>query len=56
MKCSMSGHFFLSEGRPGDVIEVRTKGRRTSLDIITLIQYCLNHYYDDETIGKILSI
>jgi len=52
----MLGNFFFSEGRTGNVIEVRAKGRRTSHDIITLIQYCLHHYYDDKTIGKKLSI
>ncbi|XP_025270531.1 ester hydrolase C11orf54 homolog isoform X2 [Camponotus floridanus] len=53
MKCSMLGTFFLSEGKPGNVIEVRAKGRRTN-DIITLIQSCLYHYchyQNDKRIG-----
>jgi len=53
----MLGNFFLSEGRPGNVIEVRVKGRRTINDIITLIQNCLYHYYYGvQIIGKKLSI
>ncbi|XP_025270528.1 ester hydrolase C11orf54 homolog [Camponotus floridanus] len=51
MKCSMLGNFYLSEGRPGNVIEVRAKGCRTSDYIITLIQSCLYHYQNDKDIG-----
>ncbi|XP_025270529.1 ester hydrolase C11orf54 homolog [Camponotus floridanus] len=51
MKCSMLGTFFLSEGKPGNVIEVRAKGRRTNYDIITLIQSCLERYQPDKDIG-----
>ncbi|KAL6437403.1 hypothetical protein ACFW04_005117 [Cataglyphis niger] len=41
IKCSLFGHFFLSEGKRGPVIKMRAKGRRSRSSIIMLIQTAL---------------
>lgn len=44
LKCSLRGNFFVSEGRQRNVIRVHAKGRKSNLDIITIMQQIL---YDE---------
>ncbi|XP_024870604.1 ester hydrolase C11orf54 homolog [Temnothorax curvispinosus] len=41
MMCSFVGNFFLSEGREGNVLRIRAKGRESNTDIITMIHNIL---------------
>ncbi|XP_071644812.1 ester hydrolase C11orf54 homolog isoform X2 [Temnothorax longispinosus] len=43
--CSFVGNFFVSEGRNGNVLRVRAKGRESNLDIITIMQGILYKRY-----------
>ncbi|XP_077268737.1 ester hydrolase C11orf54 homolog [Temnothorax americanus] len=49
MICSLMGNFFISEGKQGNVLRVRAKGRESIVDIITIIQSILHrHFYEED--------
>ncbi|XP_071651479.1 ester hydrolase C11orf54 homolog [Temnothorax longispinosus] len=49
MMCSLMGNFFISEGKQGNVLRVRAKGRESIVDIITIIQSILHrHFYEED--------
>ncbi|KAM0730169.1 Ester hydrolase C11orf54 [Formica fusca] len=48
-RCSIQGNFFISEGKPGRVLKVKAKERRTHMELTEVIQYTLQKYYGDKS-------
>ncbi|EFN73155.1 Ester hydrolase C11orf54-like protein [Camponotus floridanus] len=46
VKCFLHGNFFISEGKPGRVLEIHAKARREDKELTKVIQHTLQKYYE----------
>lgn len=51
--CYPHGNFFISEGKPGQVLKVRAK-KRIGLQFLTALQYTLEKKYYNDTYPKLI--